>query len=482
MRGLPGFYVVGLPGSSVREARERVRSSLVAAGKKYPLQRLVVNLVPGNVPKQSTYFDLPIAVALLAETRQVSSTLLSTTLFIGELSLTGAIEPAQGVFLLVEHARSCGYKTVCIPYANYEEATLIEGIEVIPVRHLTDICQYLAGKKPTTPIPVDSLLQDRIEGITFADVIGQSEAKLALSIAAAGNHNILMQGPPGCGKTMLAKCLPELLPPLTEKEAIEVLRIHSAAGLFSTELLLHMRRPFRQVHHSCSAVALLGGGRNLTPGEVTLAHRGVLFLDELPEFARDALEALREPLEDRTVTIRRAEGGISYPASCMVVAAMNPCKCGYADSGIKPCICTDSSRAYYAKRLSGPLLDRFDIAVRMFSVPESLLENTVIETNPRERIQLARQRQQYRGKKDGVISNGDIPPHLLAQYCSMTPGAKHALSLQCKNHQLSMRGRARLMRVARTIADMEDTPLIQAVHVEAAGQFRQELNQSPEGP
>lgn len=481
MRGLPGFYVVGLPGSTVRESRERVRSSLVAIGKNYPMQRLVINLVPAHIPKQSTYFDLPIAVGILAESGQVPRRCLEDTLFVGELSLAGTIEPAHGVFLLTEHAKAQGFKAICLPSANAEEANLVEGIDVIPVAHIREVCAFLEGTLPAQSPQNVSPKSSAPPGISFGDILGQEEAKYALSIAAAGNHNILFQGPPGCGKTMLAQCLPFLLPPPTERERTEIIRIHSAVGRFRNTHIAAIQRPFRQVHHTVTASTLLGGGRYPTPGEITLAHRGVLFLDELPEFSRDVLEGLREPLEDKKITVRRMDHTESYPASCMVIAAMNPCPCGYYGQTDPLCTCSDYQRQRYMKRLSGPLLDRFDISLRLRAVQADAV------LLPREdsfeaKIADARKRQQKRGSGRGILTNADIPPQLLHEFCVLTEHTEAYLQLIMKKHALSMRGRARLLRVARTIADMEDSDQIHADHLTLASQFRQLLSRSSGAP
>jgi magnesium chelatase family protein len=463
--GLPAFLVVGLPDASVQEARERVRAAVVASGERWPLQRITVNLSPAHLRKAGPGFDLPIAVALLAAAGRISAARLRDLCVLGELSLDGAVRRVRGALASALAARRAGKRAILLPRSNGGEAALVGGIRVLPVGHLAEAIRFLRGEVALEAPPPPPAPSRRDEPLDLADVRGQTRAKRALEVAAAGAHNLLLWGPPGGGKTMLARRLPGILPPLSHEEALEVTRIYSVAGLLPDDAGLLAWRPFRAPHHSASLAGLVGGGSAMPlPGEVSLAHRGVLFLDEAGEFRRDVLQALRGPLEDGTVTIVRGRWAVTYPARFQLVAATNPCPCGHLGDPVRPCRCLPGRLAAYAERLSGPVLDRIDIRIEM----ERLPKREIFRAEPgepsavvRQRVVRARERQAERLAPLGIATNAEIPPQRLAELVPLRPGARRIIEDAVEAHGLTARGVHRALRVARTIADLAGTEVIE---------------------
>jgi len=472
--GLPGFEVVGLPDATVKEARERVRAAIKNCGYEFPARRLTVNLAPADMKKVGSMFDLPIAAAILLATDQVQAAAENYVL-IGELSLAGEIRPVPGVLPLVMGARAAGIENVIVPAENAEEGALCEGLHVFGAATLAEAMAHLEGKTPLpeTTADVARLLEDSQMAMgDFAEVKGQENVKRALEIAAAGGHNILIIGSPGSGKSMLAQRLPSILPPMTAAEALEVTRIHSVAGALPPASPLLTVRPFRAPHHSASTVGLTGGGASVRPGEISLAHRGVLFLDELPEFRRDAMEILRQPMEDGTVTVTRAAATHTYPSDFMLVAAMNPCRCGYYGDKTRRCKCTASSIARYVGKISGPLLDRIDIRVEAETVTYSQLSAPPAESSEqiRRRVTRARELQAERLSALGLFCNAQLSKDV-EERCDLTPAAARMAKEAFTAMQMSARSYTRVLKVARTIADLDECAKVQDHHIAEAFRY-----------
>ena len=480
--GMPSLDIIGLPDASVKESRDRVQAAITNSGFAMPIARLTVNLAPADVKKEGPAFDLPIAVSILASTRQLPETDMSRTLMIGELSLDGTLHPVRGALPMVISASEAGVEDVILPAGNAEEVACIQGIRVFPARNLAQVVGHLRGTEPI-PVQIQRSYQEILAGskpqVDLSQVQGQLGARRALEVAAAGGHNMLMIGVPGSGKTMLARCLPGILPPLTFEEALETTRIHSIAGKLKPGAGLMAVRPFSAPHHSASVASLIGGGTNAMPGSVSLSHNGVLFLDELPEFSRQALEALRQPLEDGMVSVTRVHNQAQYQSSFMLVASMNPCPCGYYGSKTRQCRCSQHEIRRYLDRVSGPLLDRIDIQIEVDAVPVQEINQAKPAESSAEvavRVRKAREIQQERYRQEKIHCNAQLDSAQLRRYCVLDPEATALLHVAVERMGMSMRAYGRVLKVARTIADLRGDPKITTGDVAEAIQFR-ELDQ-----
>ncbi|HEX77854.1 MAG TPA: YifB family Mg chelatase-like AAA ATPase [Dehalococcoidia bacterium] len=475
--GLPSFTIVGLPDTAVQEARERVRSAIRNSGCLFPAKRITVNLAPADLKKEGPAYDLPIAIGILLSSEQVSAD-VSGILFLGELSLDGSLRHTHGILPMVSLARERGLSAVVVPAADAREASLVEGTTILPAATLGELVAHLRGDTTIPEYRPDGVWEEAVPLWATADlsyIKGQEHVKRALEVAAAGGHNMVMSGPPGAGKTLLARALPSILPSMSNEEALEVTKVYSVSGLLPPDMPLIRHRPFRSPHYTISHAGLVGGGRWPRPGEISLSHRGVLFLDELPEFGHSVLEVLRQPLEDKVVTISRAQGSVTFPANFMLVAAMNPCPCGYYGDPVRECTCSPYLVSRYRKRISGPLLDRIDIFCEVPRVDyEKLTDDRAGEGSEtvRRRVTAARdiQRERFRGTR--LSCNAEMTPVEVREFCRVAPAAQGLLQAAMNQLYLSARAFHRVLKLARTIADLAGAETIDASHLAEALQYR----------
>ena len=481
--GLPKFDVVGLPDQAVNEAKERVIAAINNSDRFFPPKRITINLAPADIKKSGSMYDLAFALGILSSSAQLFfSDFMNNTIILGELALDGSVREVKGIFSMLLNAKELGIKNAIIPFNNMEEANIIEGLNLYPVKTLKEAMDVSEGKKEAIISKGNfNFTPDNNEAVDFSEVKGQEYAKRATMIAAAGGHNFIMIGSPGCGKTLIAKRIPTILPPLTFEEAIEVTKIYSSYGLLSKNMPIVKKRPFRIPHHTSSYVSLVGGGRNIKAGEITLAHNGVLFLDEFVEFQSSALQTLREPMEEKTITISRANGSISFPANFTLVAAMNPCPCGYYGDEKHICRCSENARKKYIAKLSGPILDRIDISIEVRGIDyDKMISKADGETSSsmRKIVTDARKIQEKRFRENGVkiFSNSSMGIRDIEKFCILDSKAKNMLNMAMQKFSMSARSYNKILKVARTIADIENKEVIEISHITEALQYRFNLN------